>query len=41
LRDSKNKAAARAFVEFLQGSDARAVFQKYGFTSAEKSAAKN
>ncbi len=41
LRDSKNKPAARAFVEFLQGPDARAVFQKYGFTSAEKSAAKN
>jgi molybdate transport system substrate-binding protein len=41
LRDSKNKAAARAFVEFLQGPDARAVFQKYGFTAAEKSAAKN
>src|SRR5277367_4096291 len=41
LRDSKNKSAARAFVEFLQGPDARAVFQKYGFTSAEKSAAKN
>ncbi len=41
LRDSKNKPAARAFVEFLQGPDARAVFQKYGFTSAEKSAVKN
>jgi molybdate transport system substrate-binding protein len=41
LRDSKNKPAARAFVEFLQGPDARAVFHKYGFTSAEKSAVKN
>jgi len=41
LRDAKDKAAARAFVEFLQGPDARAVFQKYGFTSAEKSAIKN
>jgi molybdate transport system substrate-binding protein len=41
LRDSKNKPAARAFLEFLQGADARAVFHKYGFTSAEKSAAKN
>src|SRR5580693_3604529 len=41
LRDAKDKVAARAFVEFLQGSDARAVFQKYGFTSAEKSAIKN
>src|SRR5580700_7403205 len=41
LRDAKDKAAARAFLEFLQGPDARAVFQKYGFTSAEKSATKN
>jgi molybdate transport system substrate-binding protein len=41
LRDAKDKAAARAFVEFLQGPDARAVFQKYGFTSAEKSPVKN
>jgi molybdate transport system substrate-binding protein len=41
LRDSKNKAAARAFLEFLEGPDARAVLQKYGFTSAEKSAVKN
>jgi molybdate transport system substrate-binding protein len=41
LRDSKNKPAARAFLEFLQGPDARAVFQKFGFTSAEKSAVKN
>ena len=41
LRDAKDEAAARAFVEFLQGPDARTVFQKYGFTSAEKSAVKN
>jgi len=41
LRDSRNKPAARAFVEFLQGPDARAVFQKYGFTPAEISAVKN
>jgi len=41
LRDAKDKAAARAFVVFLQGPDARAVFQEYGFTSAEKSAVKN
>lgn len=41
LRDSKNKPAARAFLEFLQGPDARAIFQKYGFTSTEKSAIKN
>jgi molybdate transport system substrate-binding protein len=41
LRDSKEKAAARAFLEFLQGPDARAVFQKYGFASTEKPAVKN
>jgi molybdate transport system substrate-binding protein len=41
LRDSKDKPAARAFLEFLQGPEARAVFQKYGFTSAEKSAVKS
>ncbi len=41
LRDSKNKPAARAFLEFLAGPDARAVFQKYGFTSVEKSTVKN
>ncbi len=41
LHDSKNKPAARAFLEFLAGPDARAVFQKYGFTSVEKSAVKN
>jgi molybdate transport system substrate-binding protein len=41
LRDSKNKPAARAFLEFLEAADARAVFQKYGFASAEKSAVKN
>ena len=41
LRDSKKTPAARAFLEFLQGPDARAVFQRYGFTSAEKTAVKN
>jgi molybdate transport system substrate-binding protein len=41
LRDSKNKPAARALLEFLAGPDARAVFRKYGFTSAEKTAVKN
>jgi molybdate transport system substrate-binding protein len=41
LRDSKNMPAARAFLEFLGGPDARTVFQKYGFTSVEKSAVKN
>jgi molybdate transport system substrate-binding protein len=41
VRDSKNKPAARAFLEFLEAADARAVFQKYGFASTEKSAVKN
>jgi molybdate transport system substrate-binding protein len=41
LRDSKNKEEARAFLEFLQGPDARAVFEKYGFLLAEKSTANN
>ena len=31
LKDSKNVAAARNFVQFLSSSQARAVFQKYGF----------
>jgi molybdate transport system substrate-binding protein len=32
IKASKNPAAARAFVAFLAGAQARAVFQKYGFT---------
>jgi molybdate transport system substrate-binding protein len=41
IRSSKNMTAARAFLEFLESADARAVFEKYGFTSAEKQAGKN
>lgn len=31
LKNSRNPAAARAFTNFLSGSQARTVFQKYGF----------
>jgi molybdate transport system substrate-binding protein len=31
IKDSKNAAAARRFVDFLSGPHGRAVFQKYGF----------
>ena len=31
LRDSKNVTAAREFVQFLSGTQARTVFEKYGF----------
>ena len=31
LRDSKNVTAAREFVQFLSGTQARAIFEKYGF----------
>jgi molybdate transport system substrate-binding protein len=41
LKNSKNAAAAREFLDFLEGPEARAVFEKYGFTPAEKSAVKN
>lgn len=41
LKNSKNAGAAKEFLEFLQGPEARAVFEKYGFASAEKSAVKN
>jgi molybdate transport system substrate-binding protein len=41
LKGSKNEAAAREFLAFLQGPEARAVFEKYGFAPAEKSAVKN
>jgi molybdate transport system substrate-binding protein len=36
LRSSTNPDAARAFVQFLQSSAARAIFQKYGFRPAAK-----
>jgi molybdate transport system substrate-binding protein len=34
IKTSKDPAAARAFEDFLLGAQARAVFQRYGFTSA-------
>jgi molybdate transport system substrate-binding protein len=34
IKGSKNPAAAREFTNFLSGPQARAVFQKYGFTLA-------
>lgn len=34
IKDSKNPAAARAFLDFLSGAQARAIFEKYGFTFA-------
>jgi molybdate transport system substrate-binding protein len=34
IKNSKNPAAAKAFLEFLAGEKARAVFQKYGFIPA-------
>ena len=41
LKNSKHAAAAREFMDFLAGREARAVFEKYGFAPAEKSAVKN
>jgi molybdate transport system substrate-binding protein len=41
VRSTKIIAAARAFLEFLESPQARAVFEKYGFTSLEKQARKN
>jgi molybdate transport system substrate-binding protein len=40
LRNSHNADAAQDFLEFLEQSDARDVFQKYGFASAKRSALK-
>jgi molybdate transport system substrate-binding protein len=34
IKNSKNPAGAKAFLEFLAGEKARAVFQKYGFIPA-------
>jgi molybdate transport system substrate-binding protein len=34
IKDSKHPEAARAFLDYLSGSQARAIFQKYGFTLA-------
>jgi len=36
LKDSKNAAAARAFVEFLEGPHALEIFEKYGFNDPKK-----
>jgi molybdate transport system substrate-binding protein len=33
VKSSKNPSAARAFIDFLSGPQARAVFQKYGFST--------
>jgi molybdate transport system substrate-binding protein len=41
IRSTKNITAARAFLDFLESADALAVFEKYGFTPAEKQAGKN
>jgi len=41
LKNSKNAAAAREFVGFLEGPEAHAAFEKYGFAPVEKSAVKN
>ena len=40
LKNSKNPELAKAFVDFLSGSDAMVVFQTFGFTPPEKAAAK-
>jgi molybdate transport system substrate-binding protein len=34
IKDSKNPAAARAFLDFLSGAQASAIFKKYGFALA-------
>jgi molybdate transport system substrate-binding protein len=36
LRESRAPAAARSFVEFLAGEQARAVFEQYGFTAVPR-----
>jgi molybdate transport system substrate-binding protein len=41
VKNSKDQSAARAFLEFLESPEARAVFQKYGFATPEKQAGKN
>jgi molybdate transport system substrate-binding protein len=41
LTNSRDESAARAFLEFLESSDARAIFEKYGFGTPEKQAGKN
>jgi molybdate transport system substrate-binding protein len=41
IRSTKNINEARAFLDFLESAYARGVFEKYGFTSAEKQAGRN
>jgi molybdate transport system substrate-binding protein len=36
LRSCAHPDVARAFVQYLQGAEARAIFQKYGFRPAAK-----
>jgi molybdate transport system substrate-binding protein len=36
LKDSKNAAAARAFLEFIEGPHALEIFEKYGFNDPKK-----
>lgn len=40
LKNSKNPELAKAFLDFLSGPDALAVFEKHGFVAPEKHAAK-
>jgi len=41
VKAAKDPGAARAFLEFLDGPEARAVFARYGFAAPEKRAATN
>lgn len=41
LKGAKNAAVARGFLQFAEGPQARAIFEKYGFAAVEKSARKN
>jgi len=41
VKQTKQEAAARALLEFFSRAEARAIFEKYGFSTPEKSAKKN
>jgi len=41
VNNSKDEAAARVFFKFLESSEARVIFEKYGFTAPEKQAGMN
>jgi len=41
LKSSRNPEAARAFLDFLEGSQARAIFERYGFLAAKNQPKKN